>query len=76
MLDRLHRGKNAQAFAEVVPFIKGYNYGRKEPTLWAYRLDADGETVPLADVPEELRKLCVPVLYAGPCCTQGRSTST
>jgi RNA ligase (TIGR02306 family) len=66
ILDRLYPGQNAQVFGEVVPFVKGFNYGFKEQTLRLFRVDVGGETLALKDVPAELKALWVPIVYEGP----------
>jgi RNA ligase (TIGR02306 family) len=66
LLDRLFPGVDVQAFGEVVPFQKGFGYGFREAGLLLYRIDVGGRTLPLADVPAELRRHWVPILYEGP----------
>jgi len=66
LLEKHFPSVNTQAFGEVVPFHKGYNYGLKKKTIFIFRIDVEGRTLPFSEIPEDLRKLWVPVLYEGP----------
>lgn len=55
-----------QVFAEVFPCPGGYNYGKTEATLLLFDLRVDGESIPYDKVPEDFKKMWVPVIYDGP----------
>jgi RNA ligase (TIGR02306 family) len=64
-LDAYYPGKNVQAFGEVIPFQKGFGYGQLATNVLLFRIDVDGKTIPLAEVPSGLRSHWVPVVYEG-----------
>jgi RNA ligase (TIGR02306 family) len=66
LLDRHFPGVNTQAFGEVIPFQKGFNYGQREAGVVLYRIDVEGRTLPYAKIPGEFKSHWVPVLYEGP----------
>jgi hypothetical protein len=54
-----------QIFGEVVPVQGGYSYGQTKPTVRLFDVRVDGLSVPYDVVPDEFRKLWVPVVYDG-----------
>ncbi|MDB5321237.1 MAG: hypothetical protein JWN40_2868 [Phycisphaerales bacterium] len=65
LIDEHFPSDNVQAFGEVVPAQKGFNYGMTEASVLLYRMDVNGQTMAWSDVPLAFRKHWVPVLYEG-----------
>ena len=55
-----------QIVGEVVPAIKGFNYGHKEPTLYVFSIYIDGQSIDLALLRRMPNINIVPELYRGP----------
>jgi RNA ligase (TIGR02306 family) len=66
LLDAHFPNVDAQAFGEVTPFQKGFNYGLTEATLFLYRIDVNGKTLPMSQVPAQFKAHWVPQLFDGP----------
>jgi len=55
-----------QIFGEVVPIQNGFTYGYKNPHILIFDIRHNGESIPYDVVPQDFKKLWVPVLYDGP----------
>ena len=66
MLTRLYPNDFVQVFAEAVPCQKGFNYGQSKPILFIFRVEVNNKWLNIDDIPEELKKMWVPILYQGP----------
>jgi RNA ligase (TIGR02306 family) len=55
-----------QIFGEVVPIQSGFTYGYKNPHILIFDIRHNGESIPYDVVPQDFKKLWVPVLYDGP----------
>lgn len=54
-----------QAFGEVVPVQKGYNYGRREPSVLLFDVRVNGTPLTLRELPYSLQHLWVPIITEG-----------
>jgi len=45
---------------------KGFGYGLDQSIIMVYRVDIQGRTLSYNEVPDEIKKLWVPILYRGP----------
>lgn len=59
-------GRDVQAFGEVIPVQKGFNYGASVPSLRLFRLVVDGHELAHREIPDGLLDLWVPILFRGP----------
>ena len=53
-------------FGEMIPCQSGYSYGQMIPIVKIFDIRVDGQSIPYDQVPEQFKKLWVPVLYDGP----------
>lgn len=54
-----------QVFGEVIPVQKGYNYGQSKPTVRIFDVRVNEISIPYDKVPEDFRKIWVPIIYDG-----------
>jgi len=74
LLDKFYPGVHVQAFGEVVPVQKGFNYGFQKPWVLLFDIRVNGVSVPVNEVPQEFMAwkpecpcgLWTPILYRGP----------
>lgn len=55
-----------QVFGEVIPCQKGFKYGKENPTISFFEVRANGDSIPLNEIPDFLKSNWVPVIYEGP----------
>jgi RNA ligase (TIGR02306 family) len=66
LIDKYYPNQYVQIFGEVVPCQKGFNYGQQKPKVLLFKIEVNNKIVKYSEIPEEIKKTWVPLIYNGP----------
>ncbi len=65
LLDKYYPNLNIEAYGELLPCQKNYDYGQKQPTVILFDIRIDGNHIRYDDIPDEIKTKFVPIVYRG-----------